>query len=302
MRSVMLIWNPFAGSVSPRKKEVIAKALQADFKVEEIDTTHRNHAGEVARDAVDRGFDAVFAYGGDGTINEAAQGLIGSDVGLGILPGGSTNVMARSLGIPTDPIEAVAFLASNLRSDTRRRINVGKLDERYFVFCAGMGLDAEVIKRMEADPQRKRKYGKWAFLSSALNAGMTQYRGREATLTLSVDGGEPQRVVLAICCKARPLTYFGRFPVDACPEAHLDEGLDWIGFTKVNTAFVPKIVWGVFVSRGHVKWKSSRYFHDSREAVLRSPDPLPVQVDGDYIGDRTEARITLVENALDLLV
>jgi diacylglycerol kinase family enzyme len=302
MRSVLLIWNPFAGSVSHRRKEVIAKALSADFKLEEIDTAYRNHAGELARDAVDRGFDAVFAFGGDGTINEAAQGLIGSEVALGMLPGGSTNVMARSLGVPTDPVEASAFLAGRLRSGTKRRIDVGRIEDRYFLFCAGMGLDAEVIKRMEDHPERKKKYGRWAFLSSALSAGMTEYRGQEPWITLTVDGGEPEHVVLAICQRARPLTYFGRFPVDACPEAHLDEGLDWIGFTKVNPAFVPKLIWGVFVSRGHVKWKSSRYHHDTSEAVLEASQPLPVQVDGDYIGHLTRAEVGLVPQALDLLV
>jgi diacylglycerol kinase family enzyme len=302
MPSVLLIWNPFAGSVSPRRKEVIGKVLAADFKLEEVETVHRNHAGDLARDAVDRGFDAVFAFGGDGTINETAQGLIGSDAALGILPGGTTNVMARSLGIPTDPVEAVAFLAGRLRSRTKRRIDVGCIEDRYFLFSAGMGLDAEVVKRMEEHPERKRKYGKWAFASSALRAGMSRYRGQDPWISLSVDEGSPERVVFAVCQRARPLTYFGRFPVDACPEAHLDEGLDWISFTKVNTAFVPRIVWGVFVSRSHVRWKSSRYVHGASAALLEATQPLPVQVDGDYIGDMTRATVSLVPQALDLLV
>lgn len=302
MPSVLLIWNPFAGSVSQRRKEVIGKALAADFKLEEVETVRRNHAGGLARDAVDRGFDAVFAFGGDGTINETAQGLVGSDVALGILPGGTTNVMARSLGIPTDPIEAVAFLAGRLRSGTKRRIDVGRIEDRYFLFSAGMGLDAEVVKRMEEHPERKRKYGKWAFVSSALKAGMTQYRGQDPWIALTVDGGAPEHLVLAICQRARPLTYFGRFPVDVCPEAHLDEGLDWIGFTKVDAPFIPRIIWGIFVSRSHVRWKTSRYFHGASAAMLQASRPLPVQVDGDYIGDVTEASVALVPQALDLLV
>jgi len=302
MTSVMLIWNPFAGSVSRRRKEVIGKALSADFKLEEVVTARRNHAGDLARDAADRGFDAVFAFGGDGTMNEAAQGLIGTDVAFGILPGGSTNVMARSLGIPTDPVEAVAFLASRLRSRTRKRIDVGRIEDRYFLFSAGMGLDAEVVRRMEEHPERKRRYGKWAFVSAALRAGLGGYRGQDPWITLSVDGGPPERVVLAICQNARPLTYFGRFPVDASPQAHLDEGLDWIAFTKLDTIFVPRIVWALFVSRSHVRWRSSYYHHDTNEAELTADRPLPVQVDGDYIGDMTHARISLVPQALDLLV
>ena len=138
MQQVLLISNERAGSVSARTKEVITKALQADFKLEAVDTTGRDHATELAQDAVDRGFDAVLVFGGDGTVNEAAQGVVATDVALGILPGGSTNVMARSLGIPRDPVEATAYMASRLRSDTYRRVGVGRVNARYFLFSAGM--------------------------------------------------------------------------------------------------------------------------------------------------------------------
>ena len=117
MKKVLLVSNAHAGSVSARAKEVISKALSADFKLEVTDTARRSHASELARDAVDRDFDAVVAFGGDGTINEVAQGLVGTDVALGILPGGSTNVMARSLGVPSHPIDATAFVAAHLRAD-----------------------------------------------------------------------------------------------------------------------------------------------------------------------------------------
>ena len=119
----MFIANPRAGSVSARTREVMLKALEADFKVEDAVTQAREHASELARDAVDRGFDAVIAFGGDGTINEVAQALVGTDVALGVLPGGSTNVMVRSLGIPMDPVDATAYLASRLRSGTDRSIS-----------------------------------------------------------------------------------------------------------------------------------------------------------------------------------
>ncbi len=96
----MFISNAYAGSVSARTKEVIVKALQADFKLEVVDTQARAHATDLAGDAADRGFDAVVAFGGDGTINEAAQALVGTEVSFGLIPGGSTNVLARSLARP----------------------------------------------------------------------------------------------------------------------------------------------------------------------------------------------------------
>lgn len=302
MQRVLLISNARAGSVSARTKEVIIKALSADFKLEVADTEARGHATDLARDAVEHGYDAVLAFGGDGTINEVAQDLVETDIALGILPGGSTNVMARSLGIPTDPVEATAFAASHLRSDTRRRINVGRLGARYFLFSAGMGLDASVVKRVEADPLGKKSNAEWTFLKNALAAGFTEYRGADPAVTLEVGSSPPEKVLFAIVCNARPFTYFGRFPVDACPGASLDKGLDVLAMTAVRTLTIPRIAWSVFVSRSHIRWKKSRYHADVTSASVRATRPLPVQVDGDYLGDLDRAVIRLVPNALDLLV
>lgn len=298
----MLVSNLHAGSVSARTKEVIVKALQADFKLEVADTIRREHASDLARDAVDRDFQAVLAFGGDGTINEVVQGLAETDLALGILPGGTTNVMARSLGIPPDPVEATAFVAARLRSGTRRRINLGRINERYFVFSAGMGLDGEVVRRVETDPERKRRSPEWLFVSNAFRAGLGEYRGTDAFIKLRVDGDEPQQVMTAVFCNARPFTYFRRFPVDVCPQARLDAGIDAFGLKKLRTTTVPRLVWAVFVSRSHVKWRSSYYRHDVSGAEVTATRPAPMQVDGDYLGEHDHARISLVPNALDLLV
>ena len=301
MKRVLLVTNSFAGSVSKRAHEVIVKALSADFKVEAETTQSRDHATELGRDAVERGFDAVFAFGGDGTINEVAQALVGTDVALGLLPGGSTNVLVRTLGIPGDPIDATAFVASHLRSGSKRRINVGRLGSRYFLFAAGMGLDAEVVKRVEHDPRRRTLSHNYLFVRHALDAGATRYRAADASLTMTVDGAEPERVLFAICCNARPFTYFRSFPVDACPQANLDLGLDFLGLTKIHATTIPRIVWSLFVSRSHPHWRNATYHHDVTGATLSTPEPLPVQVDGDYIGEMTQARLDLVPEALTLL-
>ena len=298
----MLIANPNAGSVSARTREVMLKALEADFKVEDSETRARDHGTELARDAVDRGFDAVIAFGGDGTINEIAQPLVGTDVALGILPGGSTNVMARSLGIPTDPVEATSYLARRIRSGTRRRVNVGSADGRFFLFSAGMGLDGEVVKRVEANPEGKREHGEWLFLWNAVRAALGEYRGLDPVISMRVDGGAEERVVVAISCKARPFTYFKRFPVDVCPQARLDGGLDVFGLQKIHSFSVPRVAWAVLVSRSHVRWKKGYYHHDVNEIDLTADRPLPFQVDGDYIGERTSASIRVVRDALDIVV
>ncbi len=293
--------NSKARSFSPRAREVIVKALSADFDLEVGETTGRDHASELAGAAVRAGFDAVLSFGGDGTLNEVAQPLVGTDVTLGVLPGGQTNVMARTIGVPLDPVEATAFTAQRLRARTSRRINVGRLDERYFLFSAGMGLDAEVVKRVEADPEGKRRWAEWSFLAKALRVGMTEYRGRDRGVTVTV-GAVGHEVVFVVCGNARPFTYFKRWPVDALPQARLDGGLDLVGLTSVRTGTIPKLAWGVLVSRSLPHWRNSRYLHDVDQAELRSTEPLAVQVDGDYIGDRTEASITSVRDALDLIV
>ena len=298
---VMLISNHRAGSVSARTKEVITKALQADFKLEAVDTESRDHATQLAEDAVDRGFEAVLVFGGDGTVNEAAQGVVATNVALGILPGGSTNVMARSLGIPRDPVEATAYVAQRLRSGSYRRVGVGRVNARYFLFSGGMGLDAEVVRRVEADPERKRKSGEWSFVLNALNAGFTEYRRAEPEITVEVDGQEPYRSLLSICCNARPFTYFKRFAVDVCPAASLDKRLDVFGLDRITTMTIPRVVGAVFVTRNHVNWKHGHYHSDVPGVSWRAARPMPVQVDGDYIGEWDRAAVRYVDDAVSLL-
>jgi Sphingosine kinase and enzymes related to eukaryotic diacylglycerol kinase len=306
MYQVMLISNPMAGSVSPRHKEVIVNALRADFKLEVADTEGRNHATELARDAVDRGFDAVLAFGGDGTINEAAQGVIGSDTALGTLPGGTANVLARSIGIPRDPIDATAYIARRLRSGQTQRINVGRVNERYFLFSCGMGLDAEVVKRVESDPEGKARKRDWLYVKKLLRAGALDYRRRKPQITFTPilsppAHGEPIRVVSTVCCNARPFTYLKNLPVDVCPLAQLDKGLDFLSLDRIPLWTFPGLAWGMLKSRKHIEGKHATYLHDTSGGTLEADVPLPVQADGDYLGEWTAADIRLVPHALDLL-
>jgi diacylglycerol kinase family enzyme len=301
MEKVLLIANPHAGSVTMGRRQAIVASLRAGFKLEVADTTRRGHATELARDAVDRDFDAVCAFGGDGTINEVMQALVTTDVALGILPGGSTNVTARALGMPRDPVEATAFLGSHLKAGTTRRVNVGRINDRYFLFSAGMGFDAEVVRRVEADPERKRAHHQWLFFKSSLAVAVEQYLGREPLITLHIDDEEPVRVVTALCCNARPLSYFGGWPVDACPEAALEGGLDFVAFKRISWPTIPRFAFSLFVSRSHPRWSSVHHRHDATGARFLADQPLPVQVDGDYIGEWEQARVSLVPAGLSLV-
>ena len=143
-------------------------------------------------------------------------------------------MLARALGMPNDPVEATAFVGSRLRSGSTRRIHVGSIGDRYFIFSAGFGLDGEVARQVEANPERKRKMNHWFFLSRALSVAWKKYRATEPTITLESPGREPLQVLLGICCNGRPYTYFNRFPVDVCPEALLDGGLDLFAMDKIR--------------------------------------------------------------------
>jgi diacylglycerol kinase family enzyme len=199
-------------------------------------------------------------------------------------------------------VEATAYLAARLRAGARRAINVGDVSGRYFLFSSGMGLDAEVVKRVEADPEAKARSAEWTFLRKALATGVGEYRGAEPWLTVEVEGREPLKTLLAICCNGRPFTYFKRMPVDVCPGATLDGGLDVFTLSKVRLGTVPRIVWSIFVSRSHVRWRNAAYFHDVDAVKLTADRPLPLQVDGDYIGEQQSASIRLVPKGLDVVV
>jgi diacylglycerol kinase family enzyme len=301
MKSVLLIANPNAGNMGDGLFRKVQDTLVGDFRLEVSETSERSDATHLAADAVASGVDAVVALGGDGTVNEVAQSLVHTDVALGIIPAGTTNVMARSVGIPADVVGASAFLASRLESGARKRINVGRIGERYFLFGAGMGLDAEVIRSVETRPERKRRLGHFFFLQEAVSTA-ARYRAAEPRIAVTVDGIDQGRFLLALIANAGPFTYFGRRPLHVFPDVRLHKGLDVFALSRIGRGTVPRLAWAFFVSRSHLHWSHSNYHHDVTSVELRAPAPVPVEVDGDYIGEWDRANVALIPSALDLLL
>jgi diacylglycerol kinase family enzyme len=301
MKRVLLVANPAAGRGRDGLLREAKSALVGDFTLEVAETGDRGDATRFARDAVELGVEAVVALGGDGTANEVAQALVHTDVALGIVAAGTTNVMARSIGMPGDVREACALLAARIDSGATKRINVGRISDRFFLFAAGMGLDAEVIRAVEAHPERKRRQRHLYFLQQALATALL-HRGAPPAISMSADGGEVTKVLLALCANTGPFTYFGRHPVDVFPDVQLDKGLDAFGLSRIGITTVPRLAWAFFVSRSHVSWPVSTYHHDVTSVELLAPSPLPVEVDGDYIGEWDQATIRLIPHALDLLL
>jgi diacylglycerol kinase family enzyme len=302
VKRALLIANSHAGGVREDTKDVVATAFAGgNLQLDLVSTSARGDATRLARAAVAADVDAVIALGGDGTVNEVAQSLVHSDVALGIIPVGTTNVMARAIRMPLGVSEASAFLASRLESGSKRRVNVGRFGDRYFLFGAGMGLDAEVVRRVEADSEKKEKHQHLFFVQQAVIAA-ARSRGAKPAITMRVDGGTPEKVVLVLCANAGPFTYFREHPVDVFPEVQLHGGLDAFGLNRIGLGTIPRLAWAFFVSGSHIRWNASRYHHDISLLELRADVPLPVQVDGDYIGEWDEADVSLVPLALDLLL
>src|SRR6201995_5912452 len=137
-RRMLIIVNPYATTVSDRLKNLVVYALRGRYRVDAIDTDARDHATELSREAAGEGYDVVVAFGGDGTVNEAANGLAGSDTPLCCLPGGRANVYCRMLGIPNDVVDATEHLLNMADAWEPRHADLGRVNGRWFTFAAGM--------------------------------------------------------------------------------------------------------------------------------------------------------------------
>ncbi|WP_026875156.1 diacylglycerol/lipid kinase family protein [Jiangella gansuensis] len=318
MRALVVL-NPNATTTSVRTRDVLLSALSNDLDLEVSETTHRGHATELSRQARADGVDLIVSVGGDGTINEVANGLLtdddvsGADSGgadggrsgslpdVAIIPGGSTNVLARNLGIPESPVEATGLLLDALRSSRRQSIGLGRLDDRYFTFAAGFGFDADVIRAVEAERDRGRTSTVPLYVRTAIRRFFTQDDRTHGTIELVADDGNPvPGLSIVIITNCTPWTYLGARPLRPTPYADLNAGLDVFALAGLRLA--PTLLrLGQLTTRRGPRGRNVVSLHDRKQITLRADDPLPVQVDGDYIGERTEIILTSVPNALRIV-
>jgi diacylglycerol kinase family enzyme/molybdopterin converting factor small subunit len=295
---VLLIANPVARTVSRATLNVLEKALAADFKLDVDETRGRGHAVELARRAVADGYDMLIVFSGDGTVNEAINGLAGSNVALGVIPGGATNVVARVLGLPDDPVEATDVLIRSALSGRARRIGVGNADGRRFAFACGIGVDAEAMGEVDERNASSKRAFERAALSAVLRSVFFRYAGRDPFLTVRVNDEAPIEAISALIGRSNPYTFYKRWGLKVTPRATLQDGLDVLAVKRLARRSAPRLVFQLFVSGKHINRRTMDYRHDASRVEVRGSTPFPLQMDGDYVGTREHLSIRLERDAL----
>ncbi|HUR49318.1 MAG TPA: diacylglycerol kinase family protein [Acidimicrobiales bacterium] len=301
-RNIHLVVNPTASSVTPRARVVISRAFASDANVEVHMTERRGHATELAGDALRAGADVVVVLGGDGTLNEVACALAGSRVRLGVLPGGSTNVFARSLGMSDDPVEATAQLIDSLGDmhANEDHMSLGTANGRHFVFHTGVGFDAAVVQEVEKRGHLKRWIAHPLFIWSAFRtwAGYD----RRARFRVEFFGGSVQASPLTLVLNRDPYTYLGERPLRLAVGADFDTGFAVACFKSLGlVSTVAAAGRALMQPAGLTTGRAVRVERGVKQLAITADRPFHYQVDGDYIDQVRELRIAHMPASLWVL-
>jgi diacylglycerol kinase family enzyme len=287
----VLIVNPFASRVTEdRLERVVAELGDVDVR-----TTERpGHATELAREA-DGEADAIYVFSGDGGFNEVLNGVDGSTP-LGFLPGGGASVLPRALGLPRDPVAA----ARRLRSGAVRRISLGRVNGRRFGFSAGVGLDAELVRRVDARGRSREsgRAGNVAFATAAFGLLARKRFTLEPELEVRGHG----RAAFALAANCDPYTYAGRVPLHVAPRARFELGLDVVAPRRVTPRNLPRLLGYVIRGRGQDHAADVIYAHDADRIEIVCDRPLPLQADGEDLGDVHDVVLEAERDAVCVLV
>ena len=309
MRAVLIV-NPNATSTTPAGRDLLAHALESRAHLTVEHTNHRGHATEIARAAVQARVDAVIVHGGDGTVNEVVNGVLGQpgstpvrDIpAVGVVPGGSANVFARSLGISPDPVEAtnqlVDLLGAHHHDGSWRRIGLMDCGERWAVFTAGLGVDGEVVAAVEAQRDKGRKVTSFRYIGAAIPLMLRSAR-REPTMTLELPGRAPiGGVHFVFASNSNPWTYANRRPVWTNPTTTYETGLGVFAITSMNVWANLRLTRRMLSKKRRIAAKHLIRDDDVPWLRVTSNTPAPCQIDGDYLGPRRAMTFKSVPEAL----
>ncbi|MFX1758069.1 MULTISPECIES: diacylglycerol kinase family protein [Rhodococcus] len=309
MRALLIV-NPNATTTTPAGRDRLAHALRGRLALTVAHTTHRGHAAELARSAHGDGMDVVVAHGGDGTVNEIVNGLLGPSPNrsadptlprLAVVPGGSANVFARSLGLSADPLEATGQVLESLREGRSTRIGLGHCDGRWFTFNAGLGLDAQVCEAIDLSRAEGRKVTTARYVRHAVTRFFAAKRD-EPTLTLELPGSDPiPGVHYAFVSNSSPWTYLESRPVHTNPGTSFTTGLGVFAMTTTRVFPSLRVVRQLLAARGEPASPYLVRADDIACVRARASRPIGLQVDGDYLGLRTEVEFVAVPSILDVV-
>lgn len=306
---LLLIVNPSASSVNARVRVLIESKLAADHEVQVVATTRQGHAARLARGAASTGTAVVAVLGGDGTLNEAANGLAGTDTALAPLPGGSTNVFARTIGLPNDAVAATDELVRSLRSPAESigRVGLGKADDRYFLFHLGLGFDAALVEQVERRAPLKRWAGHPLFAWAGVSAWFRHYDHRRPRFAVRYpedpdDTAAVEDAVFAVIANTNPYTFVGNRPFDIAPAATLERPLSTVTVRDLRLWRILQLTGAALVSAerlarvGGVAIRS-----DVRQVEVVGHGSFPVQMDGEALGPSQGLRVLHVPDVLALV-
>jgi diacylglycerol kinase family enzyme len=315
MRALLVV-NPKATTTSERSRDVLVRALRSEVDLTVEYTRRRGHAAALTRAAAESGVDVVVTLGGDGTVNEAVNGLMTADAvlagrtvapayrlpALAVVPGGSTNVFARALGLPRDWVEGTGVILAGLRDGRHRVIGLGRADDRYFTFCAGMGLDAAVVRRVEQARLRGRTSTPALYVRSTIGQFFAGEDRKSPPLSVERPG-EPTEPGLGtvIVQNTAPWTYVGDRPINPSPEASFDHGLDLLALRHMHVSSTAMTVTRMASRKGHPHGRQVLRLHDQEEFTVVSTRPQAFQLDGDYLGERQKVHFVSVPEALRVI-
>jgi diacylglycerol kinase family enzyme len=303
VKRALVVSNPVASGVTPRVEAAVLAALAGRVSAELVRTERPMHAVELAARGAQEGFDAVIVMAGDGTMNEVLNG-VGNRIPLGVLPCGGTSVLARSIGLSRDPTHAAGQIAEALRSGRERWIQLGTLNGRRFAFSGGVGLDADVVRRVDARGRASGRRPGDVYYASTLGRVLLGGRYRRPLATLTFDG-RTERVGSLIAANVHPWTYVGSRPVLVAPHAIAEAGFDILAPRTIRRRMVPRFTTYLLISGGHAIGEGDPrilYAHDVTSARLVCDVPLPAEVDGDDVGDVTDVILGVDPEGARLLV
>jgi diacylglycerol kinase family enzyme len=294
---VALVVNPFATRVSEERLARVREELERAGDLDVVLTERPGHATELVTDACRGGAEAVVVFSGDGGFNEALNGLE-SDVPIGFLPGGGTSVLSRALGLPREPVAAARQVADALGSGRSRRISLGRVNGRRFGFGAGIGLDAEVVRRVDLLGRRTdgRRPGDFAYAGALVRALAAEHGRLEPKLEVAGAG----RATAVFVANGSPYTYAGRVPLPIASGARFEDGLDYVAAVEVTPAFLPLAV--VRVLSGRARGERFLRGHDLDRIEIRCDIPLPLHADGEDLGDVEHATFEAERATVSVLV